>query len=332
MAAGSEKVDAKTNRGSKEKPMCGIVRPISAFGDYTVEHWVEVHSIISECCDEIGFTANMVSTGDEVGLIHERIVNNLYNNEVVVVDVSGKNPNVMFELGLRLAFDKPTVIIKDSITKYDFDTGVIDHLEYPKDLRYSTVSKFKTELINRIKATHDKYINDKSYSPFLKRFLSSTDVRKPAEINGFDNNVYNILNKANDKAIDVKNYSMEDGATVHLWKPHRYNNQKWKIQQRKLNLFSITSVHSDKCLEVKNGSHSNSAPIEQNDYTGAPNQLWEIVSNGDGSFLIIANSSRKLLEQDAKTLSQDGGVLIQHEANGGEHQKWIFKESKKDAR
>jgi hypothetical protein len=32
-------------------------------------------------------------------------------------DVSGKNANVMFELGLRLAFDNPTIIIKDDKTE-----------------------------------------------------------------------------------------------------------------------------------------------------------------------------------------------------------------------
>ncbi|WP_353118770.1 hypothetical protein [Myroides odoratus] len=55
-------------------------------------------------------------------------MNNIYNDEIVVCDVSSKNPNVMFELGLRLAFDKPTIIIKDEKTGYSFDTGVIEHL------------------------------------------------------------------------------------------------------------------------------------------------------------------------------------------------------------
>jgi hypothetical protein len=34
-----------------------------------------------------------------------------------------KNPNVMFELGMRLAFDKPAIIIKDNRTNYSFDTA-----------------------------------------------------------------------------------------------------------------------------------------------------------------------------------------------------------------
>jgi len=42
---------------------------------------------------------------------------------MIVCDISGRNPNVMFELGLRLAFDKPAIIIKDEITPYSFDTS-----------------------------------------------------------------------------------------------------------------------------------------------------------------------------------------------------------------
>ncbi len=55
---------------------------------------------------------------------------------IVVCDISARNANVMFELGMRLAFDKPTVIIKDERTPYSFDISSIEHLDYPSDLRY----------------------------------------------------------------------------------------------------------------------------------------------------------------------------------------------------
>jgi hypothetical protein len=81
----------------------------------------------------------MVSDSDDSGVIHKRIIENLYNNPIVVCDVSGKNPNVMFELGIRLAFDKSTIIVKDHATDYSFDTSPIEHVGYPRDLRFSTV-------------------------------------------------------------------------------------------------------------------------------------------------------------------------------------------------
>jgi len=62
----------------------------------------------------------------------------------------------MFELGLRLAFDKPTIIVKDDKTTYSFDTAPIEHLEYPRDLRFPRMVEFKSRLKEKIKGTHNK--------------------------------------------------------------------------------------------------------------------------------------------------------------------------------
>ncbi len=84
--------------------------PISASDGCQESHWQDVKGILFEAIQAAGFEANLVSDADEVGIIQKRIIQNLYANPVVVCDVSGKNPNVMFELGIRLAFDKPTSI------------------------------------------------------------------------------------------------------------------------------------------------------------------------------------------------------------------------------
>lgn len=153
-----------------EAPVCGVVMPISAMDGCGEGHWIEVLSIVTSAIESAGFSANLVSNGDEVGIIHKRIIQNLYDNPIVVCDVSAKNPNVMFELGMRLAFDKPTIIIKDDQTSYSFDTAPIEHLEYPRDLRFSKIVEFRERLASKVKATHAKAQNDPSYTPFLKHF------------------------------------------------------------------------------------------------------------------------------------------------------------------
>lgn len=153
-----------------EKLICGIVMPISAIDGCSEGHWADIQDILTEAIEDAGFDANLVSNADDVGIIHKRIIQNLYDNPVVVCDVSGKNPNVMFELGLRLAFDKPTIIVKDDKTAYSFDTSAIEHLEYPRDLRFSRIVEFKQKLTEKIKATHDKAATDSTYTTFLKHF------------------------------------------------------------------------------------------------------------------------------------------------------------------
>lgn len=157
-----------------KKPMCGIVMPISSIDGCDESHWQEVLSIIQESITKTQFESNLVSSADDVGIIQKRIVQNLYQNPIVVCDISAKNPNVMFELGLRLAFDKATIIIKDDKTSYPFDTSPIEHLSYPRDLRFSKIVEFKDMLSQKIIATDKASKSDPNYTTFLKHFGTFT--------------------------------------------------------------------------------------------------------------------------------------------------------------
>lgn len=152
---------------------CGLVMPISSMDGYTSEHWSDVKSIITEAVEGISkpkFSVKLVSDADDVGVIQKRIVQNIYSSDIIVCDVSGKNPNVMFELGMRLAFDKPTIIVKDDKTDYSFDTGIIEHVPYPSDLRFSRIVTFKSMLADKVVATHKAAISSPDHSTFLKNF------------------------------------------------------------------------------------------------------------------------------------------------------------------
>lgn len=169
-----------------KKLNCGLIMPISAIDGCPAEHWLEVKSIITEAVASIPdpvFTVRLVSDADAIGVIQKRIVQNVYSSDVVVCDVSGKNPNVMFELGLRLAFDKAAVIVKDDKTDYSFDTSIIEHVQYPRDLRFQKVVDFKAILAQKVMATHKEASVNSEHSPFLKNFgdfrvasLSQTEV------------------------------------------------------------------------------------------------------------------------------------------------------------
>lgn len=160
--------------------ICGIVMPISEIGNYPTTHWIDVKDILESAISHSGFTPRLVSDSDDVGVIQKRIVENLYRDEILVCDVSGKNPNVMFELGMRLAFDKPTVVVKDDQTDYSFDTSPIEHITYPRDLRFGKVVEFKSALSNKLKATHSSFTAGngsflKSFGTFKVATLDTTD-------------------------------------------------------------------------------------------------------------------------------------------------------------
>ncbi|MDU0200153.1 hypothetical protein ACYEXS_19615 [Paenibacillus sp. MAH-36] len=164
----------------KQKLKVGLVMPIASIDGLDPSHWQEVKKIIVDALDENGsydFETKIVSESESVGLIHKRIVQGLYTSDIVICDVSCKNPNVMFELGMRLGFDKPTIIIKDDKTNYTFDAGVIEHLEYPRDLRFSKILEFKSHLANKVLATYRDSQEDSNHSPFLKSYGEFQSVR-----------------------------------------------------------------------------------------------------------------------------------------------------------
>lgn len=154
---------------TQRQKQCGVIMPISGGEGYPASHWTEVLSIIKETLTGTDFAVELVSNADEVGVIQKRIVQNIYENEIVICDVSSKNPNVMFELGMRLAFDKPAIIIKDDQTNYIFDTGQIEHIGYPRNLNYHAIQEFKSKLRSKLLATYDSS-QQPNYTTFLAHF------------------------------------------------------------------------------------------------------------------------------------------------------------------
>lgn len=170
---GEKKVDHSRAELDRETVLCGLVMPISPIDGCSSDHWSEVKEIIVDAVELSGSfdcTIELVSEAENIGIIQKRIVQNLYSSDIVICDVSAKNPNVMFELGMRLAFDKPTVIVKDDCTDYSFDTAMIEHLEYPRDLRFSKIQSFKAKLTEKVDGTLKYFKKNPTESIFLKSF------------------------------------------------------------------------------------------------------------------------------------------------------------------
>ena len=207
--------------------------PISSIDDCSSDHWKDVLGILKEACDSAGFIPNLVSDSDEIGTIHNRIVENIYSNDLIICDVSCKNANVMFELGMRLAFDKPTIIIKDDVTGYSFDTSVIEHLEYPRDLRFASIIEFKKNLGKKMKATFSKSISDPKYSPFLKHFGKYKIAHLDSKEISSENYILKAIEDIKQDIRVIKNQPrFEESSRKNLWK----SLNKTNIPDRKLNI------------------------------------------------------------------------------------------------
>src|SRR5947209_8509853 len=77
-------------------------------------------SLISPAGNAAGFGV-MTARREDSDIIHHTIINQLLNAELVIADLTDHNPNVLFELGIRLAKEKPVVLIKSKDTGPIFD-------------------------------------------------------------------------------------------------------------------------------------------------------------------------------------------------------------------
>ena len=154
--------------------VCGIVMPIAAMGEaYPEEHWRRVKRILQTAIERAGLQPKVVWENPEIDVIQSAILKNIYENDVVICDVSGLNPNVMLETGLRLSTKRPTIIVTDKIQKPPFDISNFAYIDYQKDLEYNSIEKFIGELADKI-STVFKSFKDSTYKSFVEQFKFET--------------------------------------------------------------------------------------------------------------------------------------------------------------
>ncbi len=117
---------------------------------------------------QAGFKAETAKKkGSDV--IQSTIINDLTNADLVIADLTEHNPNVLFELGWRMASDKPVALIRALGTKQIFD---VDHMlrvyDYNPKLWMSTLEKDIPALAEHIKGSWANRDSEKSYAKILR--------------------------------------------------------------------------------------------------------------------------------------------------------------------
>jgi nucleoside 2-deoxyribosyltransferase len=128
-----------------------------------------LRSLITPSGLQAGFK---VETANRQGsdVIQSTIVNELLEADLVIADLTDHNPNVLFELGLRMAGDKPVALIKAVGTGRVFDVdNMLRVYEYQPHLWRSTVESDIPELVKHFKAAWENRATDVSYMKLLRR-------------------------------------------------------------------------------------------------------------------------------------------------------------------
>ncbi len=126
-----------------------------------------LNSLITPAANAAGFA---VETARKLGsdVIQSTIINQLLKADLVIADLTDHNPNVLFELGIRIAKDLPVALIKAEGTGPIFDVDNMMRVSpYSQNLWRTTVEKDIPRLIDHIKGAWDNRSTERSYMQIL---------------------------------------------------------------------------------------------------------------------------------------------------------------------
>lgn len=150
--------------------VCFIAMPFTEHTDEQPIGFFEevLTSLLTPAITAAGFT---VRTAKRQGsdIIQSTIVNELLEADLVLADLTEHNPNVLFELGMRMNADRPVALIRAKGTGAIFD---VDHMlrveEYNPNLWPSTVAKDVPALTRHIQAAWDDKDSGATFMKILR--------------------------------------------------------------------------------------------------------------------------------------------------------------------
>ncbi len=133
-----------------------------------------------------------------------------------------------------------------------------------------------------------------------------------------------IMNRHSDKALDVTEQGMQDGANIQQWSYANQPNQNWDVIDLGNNEIAIVSRHSGKVLTVQGGRDNNGANIIQRGWNDTPQQRWRMEQTGGDYYRIVSVDNGKCLDVTQQGKQDGANIQLWDYANQA-NQQWRFK-------
>jgi Ricin-type beta-trefoil lectin domain-like len=276
---------------TKAKAFVFVLMPFS-------DEFKDIYEVgIKPACKNAG--ANCERVDEQV--FDETILNRIYKQisaaDIIVAEMTGRNPTVFYEVGYAHALRKRVILLTQMAEDIPFDLKNYHHIVYG-----NRISVLKSNLETRI---HWCIENPKEFNGSITHEIG-----------------FLIMNKKGGKSIDVP--WERDLDVVHQWESHGYVNQQWFIRRNDDKTVAIISRYSGKCLGVADQSLEEAAFIKQQNYTASAHQHWIIEEQDDHSYRIRAKHSGQVLDVHWGS-TDDGRVIIQWPWHGADNQRWWLK-------
>lgn len=211
-----------------KKDICFVIMPIGELDTYPANHFKHVYDdLISPAIRAAGFEAKRADDDKSSSMIHINIIRDIVSAPMAVCDLSTRNPNVLFELGIRQAFDLPVVLIEEVGTKRIFDISSINTVDYRRELIYHEVLEDRDKIYKAICETKDNKKGINSIIKLLKideASLRTQDMSESDELKLTMNLIMNKLSSLEDTVLSTSKIRAEDSRVI-TWNDLRGNKQ-----------------------------------------------------------------------------------------------------------
>lgn len=144
----------KAPRSNTTAKTCFVMMPISDVEGYPIGHFAEVYKqLIEPAVRGAGYECSLATSTNSAHLIQLDVVTKVATADLCICDMSTNNPNVLFEYGIRQAFDKPTVLVRDNITSRIFDVNGFRDITYDHTLRIANILSARGHITKAIEET-----------------------------------------------------------------------------------------------------------------------------------------------------------------------------------
>ena len=211
--------EKKSNEFQEEQERCFVIMPISDQGDYPKGHFTKVYNqIFKPAIIAAGYEPFRVDEDKISNPIINKIFDAVQNCPMALCDLSNRNPNVLYELGLRQAYDKPVVLVQDEKTPRIFDVSGINTVQYSSERLFENVMEAREKITDALISTRDGKVNSivkivQAESASKKTVEVSQEDRMEVMLSGIMSEIKEIRN-ATDRNSYLKNYETTV-STVH---------------------------------------------------------------------------------------------------------------------
>lgn len=101
---------------------CFIITPIGALGSEVFNKAMGlIDAVIDPVLAELGMKAMPANRMQDLGSINKQLIKRVIEDRLVIANLTGLNPNVMYELAVRHGARKPVIIMAENGTRLPFD-------------------------------------------------------------------------------------------------------------------------------------------------------------------------------------------------------------------